>query len=167
MEKLPKKWKPPNGADWTEMRKEEKRLKCTLLNGSAWSTEKKCMRRYEAKCDIFFEIEHRLRKEKMEDSSTKRPRKDGGLQRVQQEFLRKRQAMRIAKHTSGGVFVASDSNLGAVVGAEEGVIESFSGNEGRIAQAWVNVRGGLRISRCTSGIRKDGRPGTKPSWKRC
>ena len=49
------------------------------------------------------------------------------------------------KHTSGGVFVAIDSNLGAIVGAEEGAIESIPGNEGRIAQAWVNVRGGLRI----------------------
>ena len=49
------------------------------------------------------------------------------------------------KHTSGGVFVAVDSNLGAVVGAEEGAIESIPGNEGRIAQAWVNVRGGLRV----------------------
>ena len=49
------------------------------------------------------------------------------------------------KHTSGGVFVAVDSNMGAVVGAEEGVIESIPGNEGIIAQAWVNVRGGLRI----------------------
>ena len=49
------------------------------------------------------------------------------------------------KHTSGGVFVAIDSNLGAVVGAEEGAIESIPGNEGRIAQAGVNVRGGLRI----------------------
>ena len=39
------------------------------------------------------------------------------------------------KHTSGGVFVAVDNNLGAVVGAEEGAM----------AQAWVNVRGGLRI----------------------
>ena len=38
------------------------------------------------------------------------------------------------KHTSGGVFVAVDSNLGAVVGAEEGAIESISGNEGRIAK---------------------------------
>ena len=38
-----------------------------------------------------------------------------------------------------------DSNLGAVVGAEEGAIGSIPGNEGRIAQAWVNVRGGLRI----------------------
>ena len=38
-----------------------------------------------------------------------------------------------------------DSNLGAVVEAEEGAMESIPGNEGRIAQAWVNVRGGLRI----------------------
>ena len=49
------------------------------------------------------------------------------------------------KHTSGGVFVAFDSNLGAVVGVEEGAINSIPGNEGRIAQAWVNVRGRLRI----------------------
>ena len=41
--------------------------------------------------------------------------------------------------------VAIDSNLGAVVGAEEGAIGSIPGNEGRIAQSWVNVRGGLRV----------------------
>ena len=44
------------------------------------------------------------------------------------------------KHTSGGIFVAIDINLGAVVGAEEGAIASISGDEGRIAQAWVKVR---------------------------
>ena len=41
------------------------------------------------------------------------------------------------KHTSGGVFVAVNSNLGAVVGAEEGATDSISGNEGRISGAWV------------------------------
>ena len=41
--------------------------------------------------------------------------------------------------------MAIDSNLGAVVRAEEGAIEPIPGNEGRIAQAWVNVRGGLRV----------------------
>ena len=56
----------------------------------------------------------------------------------------KQQAVRIVI-TSGGVFVAIGSNLGAVVGAEEGAIESIPGNEGRPAQAEVNVRGGLRI----------------------
>ena len=42
--------------------------------------------------------------------------------------------------------MAADGNLGAVVGAEEGTIESIPGNERRITQAWVNVRGGLRVS---------------------
>ena len=54
--------------------------------------------------------------------------------------------MRIAStRESGGVVVAIDNNLGASVGAEEGAIESIPGKGGGIAQAWVNVRGGLRI----------------------
>ena len=69
--------------DRTERRKEEKRLKCTLLNGSVWSTEKKSLRRYKGKCDVFFGIRGRR---KWRDSSTKWPRKDGGLQRVQRDY---------------------------------------------------------------------------------
>ena len=53
------------------MRKEEKRLRCTLLNGSAWSTEKKYMRRYKGTFDIIFGIEHRLRNEEMEEQFNK------------------------------------------------------------------------------------------------
>ena len=49
------------------------------------------------------------------------------------------------KHTSGGIFIAVDSNLGAVVGEEEGAVASIPGNEGRITRACVNVRGGMRI----------------------
>ena len=41
--------------------------------------------------------------------------------------------------------MAVDRNFGADVGAEEGAIESIPGNEGRIAQACVNVGGGLRV----------------------
>ena len=48
------------------------------------------------------------------------------------------------KHIPGGICVAVDSNLGVLVGVEEGAIGSIPGNEGSIAQAWVNVRGGLR-----------------------
>ena len=48
------------------------------------------------------------------------------------------------KHTSGGVFVAVDSNVGAVVG-EKGAVASIPGNEGRISEAWINVRGGMRV----------------------
>ena len=56
------------------MKKETKLLRCTLLNGSAWSTERKYMRRYKGKCDIFFGTEHRLRKEAMEEQFNKEAR---------------------------------------------------------------------------------------------
>ena len=36
------------------MKKEAKLLRCTIPNGSAWSTERKYMRRYKGKCDVFF-----------------------------------------------------------------------------------------------------------------
>ena len=48
------RWKQPKGEDRANMKKEAKLLRCTLLNGSAWSTERKYMRRYEGECDIFF-----------------------------------------------------------------------------------------------------------------
>ena len=69
------------------------------------------------------------------------------------------------KHASGGVFVAVDSNLGAVVGAEERAIESIPGNAGRIAQAWVNVREGLRIFSVYFWQSEGGLRGMKPCWK--
>ena len=65
MEKHQREWKRFTGVDRTEMRKEEKRLRCALLNGSAWSTEKKYMIRYWGTFDIFFGMEHRMRKEEM------------------------------------------------------------------------------------------------------
>ena len=74
----------------------------------------------------------------------RRHRKDGDLQLTQRESPDERAGSEDRKHTSGGVVIAVDSNLIAVVGVEEGAIDSISGNEGRIAQAWVNVRGGLR-----------------------
>ena len=77
------------------MKKEAKLLRCTLLNGSAWRAERKYMRRYKGKCDMFFGIKHRLRKEEMRSSSTKRPRKDRGLQRMQRESPMKQRTVRI------------------------------------------------------------------------
>ena len=65
------------------------------------------------------------------------------------------------KHTSGEGFATIDINLGTVAGTEEGAVESIPGNEGRIAQAWVNVRGGLRVSPYISGTRKVGPRGMK------
>ena len=40
MEEIPQMWRKPKGEDRTEM-KEARVLRCTLLNESAWSTEKK------------------------------------------------------------------------------------------------------------------------------
>ena len=64
---------------------------------------------------------------------------------MQRELRMKRQAVRIVRTRQEEFFLAVDSNFGAVVGVEEGEIESIPGNEGRIAQEWVNVRGGSRI----------------------
>ena len=78
------------------MRKEEKNLRCALLNGSAWSTERKYMRRYQGTFDVFFGIEHRLRKEEMEEQFN-REAKEGWSFAVQQESLVKEGAVRIER----------------------------------------------------------------------
>ena len=69
-EKHQRKWKRSNGVDRTEMREEENRLRYALLNGSAWSTEK-FLRSYKDTFDIFFGMEHRSRKEEMEEQFNK------------------------------------------------------------------------------------------------
>ena len=70
-ETAPERWKQPKEEDRKERKKAAKVLRCTLLNRSAWSTEKKCMRRYKGKCEILFGIEHILRKEEMEEQFNK------------------------------------------------------------------------------------------------
>ena len=128
-----------------EMKKEAGRLWCTLLNGLVWSTEKKYLKRYKGKCETFFGIEHRPRKEDMEEEFNREAKEGLRFAADAARITDERASSEDRKHTSGGVFVAVDSNLGAVVDAEEGAIDSISSNEGRIAEAWVNVRGGLRV----------------------
>ena len=106
------------------MKKEAKLLRCTLLNGSAWSTERKYMRRDKGKCDIFFGIEHRLRKEMEEQFN--REAKEGWFAAHSARITDGTAGSEDRKHTSGGVFVAVDSNLGAVVGVVGGAIDSMS-----------------------------------------
>ena len=48
-EEIPQRWKQLEGEHRTKMKKEAKLLRCTLLNGSVWSTERKYMRRYKGK----------------------------------------------------------------------------------------------------------------------
>ena len=66
----------------TKMKKEAKLLRYTL-------------RRYKGKCDIFFGVEHRLRKQEMEEQLNKEAKKDGGSQRMQRELPIKQQAVRM------------------------------------------------------------------------
>ena len=156
-EATPKRWKQPKGKDGTEVKKEARRLRCTLLNGLEWSTEKKYLRRYRGKCDIFFGIEHRLRKDEMEEQFNKEAKEGWRFAADAARITDESAGDEDRKHTSGEVFVAVDSNLVAVVGAEEGAIESIPCNEGIIAQAWVDVRGGLRVfSVCFWHTRKAG-----------
>ena len=114
--KHPRKSEWSKGVDWTEMRKEEKRLRCTLLNGSAWSTEKSTGR-CKGTFDIFFGIGAQIKGRGWRFAAI--------AARITEETAGDEDR----KHTSGGVLVAIDSNQGAVVGAEEGAIESIPGNE--------------------------------------
>ena len=104
------------------------------------------MRRYKGKRAVFFGVEHRMRKEEMEEQFNKEAKEGWRCAADAARITAERASSEDRKHTTGGVFVAAvDSNLGTVVTAEEGTIGSTPGNEGRIAQAW-NVRGGLQGS---------------------
>ena len=167
MKEITKKWRQPKGADRTDMRKEEKRSKCALLNGSACSTEKKYMGRYKGTFDIFFVIRHGLRKEEMEEQSNNAAKEGWRFAADAARTTDERASSEDQKHTSGGHFVAVDSNLGAVVGGEQGAVTSTPGKKGRNAQVCVNVRGGCECLQHTSGTRRDGPQEMKLSWKRC
>ena len=98
------------------------------------------MRRYTGTFDVFFGIEHRLRKEEMEEHFNREAKEGWRFAPSAARNTDERASSEDRTHTSGGVFVSIDSNLGAAVGGEEGATESIPGNEGRIAQAWVNVQ---------------------------
>ena len=100
-EKHPRKWERSKGADWTEMRKEEKRFLCTLLHGSTWSTERKYMRRNKGTFDIFFGVEHRLRKEDMEEQFNKEAKEGWRLAASAARMTEKMAEDDDRKHTSG------------------------------------------------------------------
>ena len=121
------------------------RSKSTAVYLGRRGGQRKCMRRYKRKERYFFWIEHKLRKEEMEKQFNREAKEGWRFAADAARITDERAGGEDQKHTSGGVFVSVDSNLGAVVGAEEGTIVSISGIVGRIAQAWVNVRGSLRV----------------------
>ena len=91
----------PEGEDRTEMKKESKLLRCTFLNGSAWSTVSKYMRRCKEKCDVFFGIEHRMRKEEMEEQFNKEAKAGWRFAADAAGVTNGRAGSEDRKHTSG------------------------------------------------------------------
>ena len=79
-------------------------------------------------------IEHRMRKEEMEEQFNKEAKQGwrfaaDAAARITDEDA----SSEDRRHTSGGVFVAIDSILGAVVGKVEGAVKSIPGKAGRYA----------------------------------
>ena len=72
--------------------------------------------------------------------------RDGGTRQTQKESPTKRAGSEDEKHTSES-FVATDIGRGlvAVIGKEAGAVKSIPGNVARIAQAWIDVGGYLRV----------------------
>ena len=77
------------------------------------------MRRYKGTFDVFFGIEHRLRKEEMEEQFNSEAMEGWRFATSAARIAEEMAGAEDRKHTSGRVFVAIDSNLGAVVGADE------------------------------------------------
>ena len=105
--------------------------------------------------DIFFGVVHRMKNEEMEKQFNKEATQGWSFAAGAARITDNNVSSEDRKHTSGGVFVAVDSNLGAVIG-KEGAVTSIPGNEGIIAQAWVNMRGGMRVFSVCSGTRNVG-----------
>ena len=77
------------------------------------------MRRHRGKCEIFFGIEHRLEKEEMEEQFNSEAKEGWRFAADAARITDERASSEDRKHTSGGVFIAVDGNLGAVVGERE------------------------------------------------
>ena len=96
-----RRWKQPEGEDRTKMKKE------AGLHLANWISleyrERKYMRRYKGKCDIFFEMEHRLRKEEMEEQFNKEVKEGWRFAAHAARITDERAGSEDQKHTSGGV----------------------------------------------------------------
>ena len=86
-------------------------VRSALLNGSAWSTERKCMRRYAGTFGVFFGIEHRMRKEEMEEQFNKVAKRGWRSAAVLTRITDKNESTEDRKHTTERVLVAIDSSF--------------------------------------------------------
>ena len=120
----------------SEMQKGLKTVMCTLLNGLAWCTEREYMKRSRSTFDIFFGIKHRMRREEMEERFIKEAKQGWRFAADAEGSPTQKQAVRITSTRREEFFWRST----AEIGKEDGAVTLIPGNEGRIAQAWVNAR---------------------------
>ena len=103
------------------------------------------MRRCKNIFGIFFGIEHRMRREEMEEQFNRESQQGWRFAADAARITDENASSEDRKHTSGGFLVGLNSNMVAVINKEEGAVTCIRGNEGRIAQSWLNVRGGKRV----------------------
>ena len=123
---------------------------------------KKYMRRYKGKCDIFFGTEHRLRKEEMEEQFNKEAKEGRRFAADAARITGERAGSEDRKHTSGGVFVAVDSNLEGSLGRRRRS-DYFNPRQRRKNRPSMGkMCEEVCVSfRCTSGARKAGPRGMR------
>ena len=127
-------WKPANP------------VRCALLNGSAWSTDKEYMRRYEGICDIFFVLEHRMRKEEMEEQFNKEVKQGWTFASDAARIIDVSASSEDRKHKSGGVSVANNICQW---------LESWDrqGRRSRYVHPWERRKNRTIMSGCQRGMR--------------
>ena len=88
------------------------------------------MKRYKGKCDIFFGIEHRMRKGEMVEQFNKETQQGWRFAADAARITDENASSGDCKHTSGEFFVAIDSDLGAVIGGVRGFAVYLRHSEG-------------------------------------
>ena len=94
---------------------------------------------------IFFGIEHRTRRKEMEEQFSRETKQAWKFAADVAVITNDNAGREDCKHASSGVFVAINNDLGADTDKETSCVRILFGNEGRILQAWVIVRGGMRV----------------------
>ena len=125
--------------DGKEILQKEKSNKVYLTEWFCVAYREEVHERYKGTFDIFFGIDHRMRKEEMDEPFNKEAKQGWRSAADAARITDETAGSKDRKHTSGGVSVAVDSNLGAFIGKEEGTFTSIPGNERRIAQTWLTV----------------------------
>ena len=98
------------------------------------------MQRYKGTFDVFFGTEHRRRKEVMEEQFNKEAKQGWRILAADSARISDENAgSEDRKHTSGGVIVAVDSNLGAVSGKIEVVQQMKTTRHPRLIACDANV----------------------------